>query len=255
MCWASDGGSGARRRRGRIVHRRRGGREGLSWPPGTERRALYRQTRWIGKTLPDRRSRPLAADGELDLLGRADDQIKINGIRIEPGEIEATLLTQVPGIAAAVVTLFEDTSGVRRLAAYLVRHFESGDQRPTMCVQHCAAVALQHGADALRLVRRDAADAERQARPKGAARARLTTPRPCGRPIRLQPNWSGRSPRSGRSCCKFRRSARDQTSSILAAIRSPWSTCSPAIEAKFGRALTVDVLAGGLTVAGLAQVL
>jgi amino acid adenylation domain-containing protein len=58
------------------------------------------------------------ADGELEYLGRADDQIKINGIRIEPGEIEATLLA-LPGIAAAVVTLYEDASDVRRLIAYL----------------------------------------------------------------------------------------------------------------------------------------
>jgi len=59
------------------------------------------------------------SDGELEFLGRADNQIKINGIRIEPGEIEATLLA-LPGIAAAVVTLYEDAAGVRRLAAYLV---------------------------------------------------------------------------------------------------------------------------------------
>ena len=59
------------------------------------------------------------ADGELEFLGRADDQIKINGIRVEPGEIEATLLA-LPGIAAAVVTLYEDAAGVRRLTAYLV---------------------------------------------------------------------------------------------------------------------------------------
>ena len=59
------------------------------------------------------------ADGELEFLGRADDQIKINGIRVEPGEIEAALL-ELPQIEAAAVKLCEDAAGVRRLTAYLV---------------------------------------------------------------------------------------------------------------------------------------
>ena len=59
------------------------------------------------------------ADGELEFLGRADNQMKINGIRVEPGEIEATLLS-LSGIAAAVVTLYEDPAGVPRLVGYLV---------------------------------------------------------------------------------------------------------------------------------------
>ena len=58
-------------------------------------------------------------DGELEFLGRVDDQMKINGIRVEPGEIEGTLLS-LPGIAAAAVTLHEDAAGLRRLTAYLV---------------------------------------------------------------------------------------------------------------------------------------
>ena len=60
------------------------------------------------------------ADGRLAFCGRADDQVKIRGFRIEPGEIEA-VLAACPGVAQAVVTASEDSSGYKRLAAYIVR--------------------------------------------------------------------------------------------------------------------------------------
>jgi len=60
----------------------------------------------------------LMPNGELEFLGRVDQQIKLRGHRIEPGEIEA-LLEQYPGVSEAVVILREDRPGGPRLVAYL----------------------------------------------------------------------------------------------------------------------------------------
>jgi amino acid adenylation domain-containing protein len=59
------------------------------------------------------------ADGTLDFLGRIDDQVKINGVRIEPGEVEAALLTH-PDIESAVVIPHAEPDGDKRLLAYLL---------------------------------------------------------------------------------------------------------------------------------------
>ncbi|HEV2640034.1 MAG TPA: amino acid adenylation domain-containing protein [Actinocrinis sp.] len=63
-------------------------------------------------------------DGEFVYLGRADDQHKIRGHRVELGEIRAALL-RLPEVADAAVLVAEDRFGAKALTAYVVRRPET----------------------------------------------------------------------------------------------------------------------------------
>ncbi len=59
------------------------------------------------------------ADGTIEFLGRADQQVKIRGVRVEPGEVQAVLATH-PALREAAVVARRDGGGAARLIAYVV---------------------------------------------------------------------------------------------------------------------------------------
>ncbi|QNE17016.1 amino acid adenylation domain-containing protein [Kribbella qitaiheensis] len=65
--------------------------------------------------------------GDVEFLGRADDQVKVRGFRIEPAEVEAAVVAH-PAIAHAAVVAWDNAAGGRQLAAYVVA--VAGSQMP-----------------------------------------------------------------------------------------------------------------------------
>lgn len=77
-------------------------------------------------------------DGELEFLGRGDDQMKVRGHRVEPAEVEA-VLSRHPDVEQVAVTAHTDRNGDRLLAAYVVPS-HSGDVHTADLRSHVAGL-------------------------------------------------------------------------------------------------------------------
>jgi hypothetical protein len=117
-------------------------------------------------------------DGAIEFLGRFDDQLKIRGFRVEPGEVESALARH-SAVRQAAVRASEDAPGNARLVAYVVTtsdvsgeelHAFLGESLPEYMIPS-AFVSLDSmpltasgKIDRLALPDPETADAEREAR-------------------------------------------------------------------------------------------
>ncbi|WP_410607963.1 amino acid adenylation domain-containing protein [Amycolatopsis sp. lyj-109] len=77
-------------------------------------------------------------DGELEYLGRADDQVKVRGVRIELGEVEAALQA-LDGVRDAVAAVRPDPAGQPSLVGYVVPEDGFAGVRPDPAPQQSLA--------------------------------------------------------------------------------------------------------------------
>jgi acyl carrier protein len=89
----------------------------ISNPHGPDQSRLLFATGDLGRIL---------ADGTVEYLGRRDEQIKLRGMRIEPGEIEANLIAH-PLVRDAVVAVHGNSAETQHLTAYVVRSKGTGN--------------------------------------------------------------------------------------------------------------------------------
>ncbi|GAA3620795.1 hypothetical protein GCM10022223_42090 [Kineosporia mesophila] len=101
--------------------------------PGYHERPDLNETRFLADPFADRPgarmyrtgdSARFRRDGTVDFLGRLDDQVKVNGYRIELGDIEAALAA-LPGISAAAAAPHRRGDGLTQLIGYVVHRAEA----------------------------------------------------------------------------------------------------------------------------------
>lgn len=158
------------------------------------------------------------AAGDLEFIGRADDQVKVRGFRIELGEV-ASAISVDPSVGQCVVVLSDLPGLGRSLVAYLTPpprapgrlRRDSADPGPGG-----RGLAGIHGTGGLRGGRRHPDHRARQDRPRRAARPAASRARPTGS-RRPTPNtwWRNCSP----NCSPVTRWAPTTRSSTSAATR------------------------------------
>ena len=116
-------------------------------------------------------------DGSLAFLGRRDDQLKLAGIRIEPGEIEAALRSH-PALDAVAVVLHTDAASEPMLVAYFSLRAHAVPPTPAELRAHLRPLLP----DALQPARHVPLDALPQL-PNGKIDRRALASRPLPRPV------------------------------------------------------------------------
>ena len=153
-------------------------------------------------------------DGTLQFLGRIDHQIKLRGIRIEPGEVESAL-QQHPAVRDAVVVMRQEAGDNQVLCGYLV----TAGEIPAAALRAFLSERLPDSIIPSRFVPSTRFPARRSARSTGA---------PCPSPRRppSRPPQKGRAPRprscspgSGRTSCAATGSTSTRTFSTRAGTR------------------------------------